>query len=97
MPSKKANVSMIMDPAVHKIIKEYCQEMGITVSSFISGILEDSAPKLKYLTKEIRRLKKATMDERNALVEKYTDIERVLTKTLDDLEMKSTSDEEDKK
>ena len=88
---------MIMDSAVHKIIKEYCQEMGITMSSFISGILEDSAPKLKYLTKEIRRLKKATMDERNALVEKYTDIERVLTKTLDDLEMKSTSDEEDKK
>lgn len=93
MPSKKANVSVIIEPEVHQILKEFCKESETTVSSFIAGILEESAPRLKYLTKEIRKVTQATENERKALIEKYSDVEKNLYNALKNVPLNPTTEE----
>lgn len=62
MPTKKPRLYVTLEPEVHKALKELQEATGASSSSFVAGILQESLPMIKGITKAARLAKDRNLD-----------------------------------
>ena len=83
MPTIKPRVNVTLSQDVHQALKDYSDVTGVSMSSFISSVLEQSKDSLILLTKMVKTSKSISEESQNVFMDSLNKSELIISTSLD--------------